>query len=556
MVKPSVPVRDFFINLGLVFLGILFFSLSFPNLLVDEGLPLLAWFAYAPVFFLIRRTRLSALFFWGALYGYGAYSLFNYWLFTFHPLASLVASSVFLLYFLALFPLLKIALILFPKKGYLVQYCIWLGFEYLRTLGFLGYSYGITGYTQWRVLPLIQIAALGGVWLVSALVLFPSVFLGAALPLLPHGRGGIIPGIKVFFKRERPAAFFWLAALVFTLIYGFASPLRHDAAPRVKIALIQQNTDPWKVEGPLEYAENLAVLKRLSREALAAAPDSDLVVWPETAFIPRIYWHLTYRDEPEYYPVVKDLMDFLSEQTVPFVLGNDDARKEVGEDGNWERVDYNGVLLFEQSLDGEGGGLLETGLPLRLKQVYHKVHLVPFTEHFPYKKQFPALYRFLTGRDDIHFWKAGRDLTVFSSGSLRFSTPVCFEDTFGSISREFVKKGAEILVNLSNDSWSKSLPAQNQHLAMAVFRSVENRRPLVRSTVSGQTCAIDPGGKVLALAKPFTETWLNAEVPLSRAGSLYTFWGDIFGIFFSIAAAALLLTGTVLGILRRTYGHS
>ncbi|MDR0402428.1 MAG: apolipoprotein N-acyltransferase [Treponema sp.] len=539
--------KDFFINLGLLALGIALFALSFPNLLVLNGIPILAWIAYVPVFILLRRTALPASVFWGALYGYLSYNVFNYWLSVFHPIAGLVVCSIYLVYMAVLFPLLKLALILFPKRGYLLQWLLWLGYEYLRTRGFLGDSYGITGYSQWTVLPVIQIAGIGGVWAVSALVVFPSVFLGAAIPARPRAADpedrlkgllrNILPAAAGFFRREKIFALLWAAALVLTLVYGFVSPLDYSDAPRAKISLIQQNNDPWTDAGPAAYAANLVVLKRLSDQALAAEPDSELVVWSETAFVPRIYWHLTYRDQPAFYPIVKDLMDYLAEKDVPFVLGNDDTRKEVNARGVWDEVSYNGVWLFEKDT---------------MKQLYRKLHLVPFTEHFPYEKQLPFVYRMLAERDDIHLWKAGTEPVVFETGRLKFSTPICFEDTFGYLSRKFVRNGAELLVNVTNDAWSKSVPAQMQHLSMAVFRAVENRCSMVRSTASGQTCAIDPNGRVLAMAEPFVETYLNVEIPLVKPAAPYTGWGDALGVFFAAAAAAVLLTGIILAILRST----
>jgi apolipoprotein N-acyltransferase len=534
-------VKDFFINAGLLAAGILLFSLSFPNLLVLKGIPVLAWIAYAPVFILIRRVSIPSSVFWGALYGYLSYNIFNYWLSVFHPIAGLVVCSIYLVYLALLFPLLKLALVLFPKRGYLLQWLLWLAYEYLCTKGFLGYSYGVTGYSQWEMLPVIQIASIGGVWAVSALVLFPSVFLGSALPVrLGESSSRLRELLRTavgFFRRERIFGLLWAAAFALTLVYGFASRVDYSGAPKAKVSLIQQNNDPWKDSGPAAYAANLRVLKRLSEEALAAAPDSELVVWSETAFVPRIYWHLTYRDEPAFYPIVKDLMDFLAVQDVPFVLGNDDTRKEVNANGVWDEVSYNGVWLFEKDT---------------MKQLYRKLHLVPFTEHFPYKKQLPFIYNMLAGREDIHLWKAGNSPVVFETGRLKFSTPICFEDTFGYLSRNFVRNGAELLVNLSNDAWSKSVPAQMQHLSMAVFRAVENRCSMIRSTASGQTCAVDPNGRVLAMAEPFVETYLNVEIPLVKPAALYTIWGDVLGVFFTIAAIAVLLIGIILGILRST----
>jgi apolipoprotein N-acyltransferase len=409
-----------------------------------------------------------------------------------------------------------------------------MAYEYLRTLGFLGYPYGISGYSQWKALPLIQIASFCGVWGVSALVVFPSAYIAAALGEKPAGLSGGGSPLS-FVKREALPGGVWLAALGAALVFGFCSPLDYSGAPSVRIALIQHNTDPWR-GGMEDYRQNYAVLKRLSLEALAEDPRPDLVVWSETAFVPRIYWHMTYRDDQESYLLVKELLDFLGEQTVPFVIGNDDARKELDGAGNWERVDYNAVMLFE-------GG--------EIKQLYRKLHLVPFTENFPYEKQFPGIYRALEAAD-THFWKKGEEATVFDSSGVKFASPICFEDSFGYLSRKFVQGGADLIVNLSNDAWSGSLSAQMQHLSMAVFRSVENRRSMVRSTASGQTCAVDPNGRILAMAEPFTETQLTVEVPLTQRTTLYTRFGDYLGRLFTGAAGILLLIGVMGSIIRKT----
>jgi apolipoprotein N-acyltransferase len=173
--------KSFLMNLAAVLLASVLFAASFPNLLFENGLPLLAWVAYVPVFWLIRRVSLGASILWGAFYGYAAYGLFNYWLSVFHPLAGLIVGTIYMVYLAVLFPLLKAASLLFPRRGYLVQWLLWMGYEYLRTLGFLGYAYGITGYTQWNMITLIQIASIFGVWGVSALVVFPSAVIGNGL---------------------------------------------------------------------------------------------------------------------------------------------------------------------------------------------------------------------------------------------------------------------------------------------------------------------------------------------------------------------------------------
>jgi apolipoprotein N-acyltransferase len=515
------------------------FTLSFPNPLVEKGLPLLAWFAWTPVFLLVSRVSLPGSILWGALYGYGTYSLFNYWMGAFHPVAGLVIYTVYTVYMGMLFPLLKLAELLFRRRYYALQWGLWLAYEYLRTLGFLGYPYGISGYSQWEILPLIQVARLGGVWAVSALVVFPSAWLGAALRGL-DGMRAVPEALAAFFRRERPAALAWFACLCLALGYGVLSRGGYGDAPLVRLALIQHNTDPWRGDMD-EYRQNFRVLSRLSDEALRADPGPDMVVWSETAFVPRIYWHSNYRDEQESWELVRELLAYLSRQEVPFVLGNDDARLEGNGRGGWERVDYNAVLLFEGA---------------EIRDLYRKLHLVPFTEYFPYRRQFPWIYEALL-RADTHLWEKGKEATVFSvsiprpggPGVLKFSTPICFEDSFGYLSREFTRNGAELIVNLSNDAWSRSLSAQNQHLTMAVFRAVENHRSVVRSTASGQTCGINPDGRIVAMAPPFTESWITVEVPALDDRTLYTVYGDYLGRFFVALSAALLLFGAVSRIL-------
>jgi apolipoprotein N-acyltransferase len=259
-------------------------------------------------------------------------------------------------------------------------------------------------------------------------------------------------------------------------------------------------------------------------------------VWSETAFVPRIYWHTNYRDDPDSWDLIRELLAYLAAQNVPFLIGNDDARMEPALNPRGDhRVDYNAALLYDR---GE------------LKQWYRKLHLVPFTEHFPYQKQLPWVYDALLNAD-THFWEKGIEATVFDSRGIKFSTPICFEDTFGYLSRDFVRNGAELIVNISNDAWSASLSAQNQHLSMAVFRAVENRRAMARSTASGQTCGIDPNGKILAMATPFAETWVVTELPIVQVSSFYTRYGDWLPVLFMALSGILLIIGLVSVIIRK-----
>jgi len=560
-------VKNALIHLGLVLLASILFAASFPNLIIKNGIPFLAWFALFPVLIVINKNKLLVCALWGAIYGFFSYLLFNYWLGTFHPMAGIVTYSVYSFFLAVVFVLFKLALILFPKHGYLVQWVIWLAFEYLRTLGFIGYPYGIIGYSQWQMIPIIQMASITGVWGVSALVTFPSFWLASAFKKeekenLPRTNTNLheqerdrdnefvwfVVKIKENINEKKVSAIAWVVVLVATLVFGFINMKDFSNYPKAQIALIQHNTDPWEADRaatPREvtegYRRDLKKLIRLSDEALASEPKPQMIVWSETAFIPRIYWHATYRDDQSSWSIVRELLEYLSDKDVPFVIGNDDARRDPAINPSMTemfRVDYNAALLFENGVN---------------TATYRKMHLVPFTEHFPYKKQFPKIYEALE-KADTHFWEKGTDETIFSGPGFTFFTPICFEDTFGYISRNFVRKGADVIVNLSNDAWSNSLPAQIQHLSMAVFRTVENNRPMVRSTSSGQTCAIDPNGRVIAEAPPFKEAYLNVSIPLidRSKSTIYMRYGDYLGKGFSILAAALLLFGTLWGTIRKT----
>ena len=543
------------VNTALLVSAVLLFTVSHPNPLFPQGVAAAGWVAYIPVLFLIKRCSLPASFFWGAVYGYAAYNLFGYWLAVFHPLAGIIVGTLELFWFTLLFFLLKLISRLMPRFACIPQTLLWTGFEYLRTLGFAGYPYGFIAYSQWQVIPLIQIAGLAGAWVVSAVVLFPQAVLGNALPDLSGSlngdpvrrtqNGGLLAAVSAIKRFPKPLALLipYLAILAAVLAYGFAVPHDFSAEPQTKVALIQHNTDPWK-GGLAEYRENFRVLARLSDEALRESPGIDLVVWSETAFVPRIYWHQTYRDDPGSYALVKDLLDYLAAKPVPFLIGNDDARRELQPSGRWERVDYNAAILFRGA---------------EIVNQYRKLHLVPFTEYFPYEKQFPVIYQWLLAAD-THFWEPGKEAAVFeiaggSSGRpLKFSTPICFEDSFADLSRAFTRNGAELIVNISNDAWSGSLPAQYQHLSMAVFRAVENRRAMVRSTASGQTCAVMPDGAVLAESAPFAANYLIARAPLMTGATLYTTLGDFFPVLcLALAIIAVVLAAIMSGI--RTGKH-
>jgi len=171
---------------------------------------------------------------------------------------------------------------------------------------------------------------------------------------------------------------------------------------------------------------------------------------------------------------------------------------------------------------------------MKILSVYGKQHPVPFAESIPYWDN-PLVRGFFTKVIGLYSmgWYMGSEYTVMelplkSGGTLRFGTPICFEDVFPDLCRRFVKNGAEMLINLNIASWSRTDSAQIQHFVAARFRAVENRVVLIRSTNAGVTSVVDPRGRIMHVLPFFTEAFLAADIPVYDGGSesFYTRFGD------------------------------
>ncbi len=526
-------LRSFFFKLVVLISAAVLAALAFPNPLSETGWGFLAFVSLIPLFWVVDRASWKVVWLDGLLYGFIFYLIYNYWLKTFHPLAILIAPVLESLQYLILLPALKAAVSLFRKRGYLVQAIFYVAYLYLTQQGFLGYPYGNPSAALWNYPVLIQSASIFGIWGISLLLVVPQTFVAS---MLVHRRDG-------WMNEHLVDLVVYLAVFLVNICFGLFS-LRHydDVEPdrTVRIATVQHSADSWE-GGYATYERNFETLTSLSLEAMEEDPD--MVVWSETAFVPSVAWHQAYPSNWMTSRLCDRFVNFGTNLSVPLVTGNpeglikDDTLPAFLDDGSWNWKTYNTVILF-----GEGD-ILGT---------YRKQHLVPFTEHFPYEEQFPWLYELLLA-NDYKWWEKGTEATVFSWDGINFSTPICFEDTFGYLSAAFVRNGADMLMNLSNDSWSGSVAAQMQHLQLAVFRAVENRRPLLRSTNSGMTCLVLPSGRVVEMLEPFTEAWHVYSVPLGqRAGlTFYTRYPDLLAKLLLGSVPVLFVLGIVLSVRRR-----
>jgi apolipoprotein N-acyltransferase len=505
---------SFFTTWGLLLslLSAVCYTAALPSFIRLDGVPILAWVCMVPLFVTIQScSRL-----WGTVYGvfFGVIQtmLCNYWLGTF----SLISLQFITVYYLILYIVFMTALVnLVKNAGMLSALAIpaaWTAFDFLRSLGFMGYPWAMLGVSQYQVTPLIQLASVTGVWGISFLV-YASNAVFTRLVLSGPGQN----------RREglRLTGVFISAVFLVYLsgqVYLFFTPSAEQSAT---VALIQQNTDPRKDD----YEEGLAVLQRLTDRALARNPD--LVAWSETAFVPNIRRWSQVDPERNYYAGLVDrFLRYQRSLGTWLVTGNDDYFLLTNDEGEEIRHDYNASILFSPA-----GERVET---------YHKIHLVPFTEYFPFKEQLPWMYELLINFD-VHLWTPGETPTVFEHPDFTFSTPICFEDSFPGDVRRFVREGADVIINLSNDFWSLTNVEAKQHYVNALFRAVENRRHFLRATASGVTAHIDPRGRTLQSLPYYEEGFLLTEVPLfEQKHSVYTRAGDWFP-YLCIAVIGLLL---------------
>ncbi|NOY07420.1 MAG: apolipoprotein N-acyltransferase [Spirochaetes bacterium] len=497
------------------------YTVSFPSFISLYGFPYIAWVSLVPLFLVIRFSSFRRAVFYGVSFGIIQTMLTNYWLGTFQ-LLSLQVVSIFYLIFYLLFMIPAVWMFRIFKGSplrFLVFPVSWVLFDFLRSSGFLGYPWGMLGVSQYGFSALIQSASITGVWGITFVVILANSVISEIIdvtlfPKVPNQpfsgkKKYLMPGVITFISLFMVSV---IGGSVY-LAYGSRKNGPANSERVVRVALIQQNSDPRKND----YEDTFRRLVRLTNESMKYKPD--LVAWSETAFVPNIRRWSKY--DPDKYPLAKLVKQFLAYQKSLnewLLTGNDDYTlvKEKDSSGKikTERLDFNASILF--SPDG------------RRVATYHKIRLVPFTESFPYKKQFPFIYNLLINFD-VYLWEPGKKRVVFKHPKFKFSTPICFEDAFPQDVRKFVLAGAEVIINISNDYWSLTRIEAKQHFINSIFRTVENRRPLLRSTASGVTAYVDIRGKVIKQAPYYKQAFLIVDVPIKKENTtLYTRYGDWF----------------------------
>ncbi len=392
----------------------------------------------------------------------------------------------------------------------------WVVLEWVRgQFLFGGFPWNFLAVSQHQLVPLIQFASWTGVYGVSALMCFVNFAFFFTIRRY-------IRQIRDRIPVRRPSWEFYLAMILICagFLHGLGQIRRQESRGTLRIAMVQGNI-PQTLK--FESEQKPMILERyrkMTETAIGGRPD--LIIWPETAAPEPL------RYDPESFGLVTNL----AAQAGAYLLtGSIDITPYSS-----PPEAFNAAVLIEP--DG------------KLQDIYRKIHLVPFGEYVPLRKIVPFM-KWLTPIQES--FERGKEFTVFelpAAGSVRFAVVICFEDTVPELYRRFILRDVHFMVNLTNDAWFKRSPAAELHLANAVFRAAETRRPLVRATNNGVTCMVDEFGYVRTRLQPFTEGSLNfqLDLPATRDTTFYTRHGDA---FVAACAAVVLAFAAWLVVTRK-----
>jgi len=387
----------------------------------------------------------------------------------------------------------------------LIAASLWVALEFLRTFLFTGFPWNLLGYSQYGNPLVRQIAAVTGVYGVSFVVIAVNAALARVLLCGTNWRDFLPP--------------LGTASVIVVIAagYGWLRPSVQATTPLIPVALIQGNIDQGVKWAPDWQEKTFHIYRDLTYAAAAEKPR--LIVWPETA-MPVFFLEDSRRAQVE------------------------DLARQVGADLLVGALDWrdgqpaNGAFVL-----GPGGGLLGR---------YDKRHLVPFGEYVPLRNL--LFFANVLADGTIGEFAQGQDALVFSTAVGRFGVVICYEVIFPGEVREFFRRGADFLVNITNDAWFGRSAAPAQHVAMAVFRAIENRAYLIRAANTGISAIVAPDGQIVRASGLFTPAVVSGAIHPRARTSRYTRYGDVFA--WATVVVTLMAMFVSLAISRTAKTHA
>ena len=537
--------------------GVLLWAAFFPlNLGPVAFFALVPWLTLVRAPVSARRANLAAY-----LGGMVFFALATQWVRVAHPLMYLswlgIAVVCPLFWLLALFLLRRVDQLKLVSLAVSVP-VVWVALEYARAhfpVGYLllkplglyqmtGFGWYSLGYSQHEFLPLVQVADLGGVYVVSFVVAAVNGLLAEwALRHAVVRRWLRWPAEPI----ARRPSLLPIAGVVGLLVAGSVaygiSRLAHAPPPAgPRVAILQGSVPQAEKNTGGESVGKTYV--GLCMRAFAQRPQPDLIVWPETC-CPVDWFAVAPGVDP-------------ATATESFRKLVDHGRGELLGKG-WP----TNVLYGLTGMEWDGSRMWKYNSALLVPPAgtetfrYDKMHLVPFGEYVPLGELFPFLSA-LAPYTGEYSCRPGDQWTRFpvtvAGRTFTFGCLICYEDSDPYLARQYVASApVDFLVNISNDGWFDGTEEHEQHLAICRFRAIEARRAVVRAVNMGISAVIDPDGRILAVPG---DTWgtskkmeavLTAVVPIDSRVSWYARLGD----WLPAACWGLLVAGHFLAVWRR-----
>lgn len=475
----------------------------------------LSWVSFVPLFYVIITAsgdRFRYAIGRGFLFGFIYHICIYYWFLWFYPLdyVNLTDGSSVAVVLLAWFGISAVhgALWCIPtvfchivsktsKNPCLLSAVAILGIlaaQKLTEIGELSFPWARVSLGQYKATALIQSASLFGIDGVDMLLLTFNALLALAFLYPPKKR--TVAAIV--------AVFIFCSNLGFGLVRINQAQNGNEFTVMTVQASVPQD-EKWDSDGDTICYD---VYSQLTKENIT--DDVDIVLWPESA-VPKVY--KSEKSLKQY----KKLSDEIGAPILAGILLKSD------------KYNTNNSLLVDK--DG-------------VKATYTKRQLVPFGEYMPYQKTLSKLFPFLTQLNIIEDdYISGDSTAVMQLDGGAIGNIICFESIYPELTRQSVLDGANLMVEITNDSWLKDSPAMYQHLAHGVFRSVENGRYLVRSANSGISAVIDSRGNVINELDINERGVIIDKVSFCKEETLYTKTGNI---LFPLCVGAVLIWYLIL----------
>ncbi len=384
---------------------------------------------------------------------------------------------------------------------------VWVTLEFIRSYALTGFPWSSLGYSQYRFLTLIQISDITGIYGVSFII----VAINAAIA-------------DIFIRKKREERMpllsrFWytsglLAISILLILIGIYGQLRLNQdrpGQVVRVALIQGNIEQDRKWLPKYQSEVMETYKSLTTQAMAYYPS--IVIWPETAL--PFYFGYDKGPTEDLIAFQKGLNTYLLTGCV--VVKTPPSKKTVAQLTN------SAILL-------DRGG--------NIPYVYDKIHLVPFGEYVPLKKVLFFLDKLVVGIGDF---TPGNKIIRAETDSGSFGTFICYEIIFPGLVRKFYSKGGDFIVTITNDAWFGRTAGPYQHFSMAVFRAIENRKPVLRAANTGISGYIDSNGRIIRATPIFERRFDIVDMKTDSTRTFYSRYGDVFAYLCIVATILLIL---------------